>query len=65
MTKLLGLSKMKAFADNKLNTVQHRPSLFYRKENIVEKGENTGYSPFLLFTIFQTLISSVYKIVKD
>ena len=46
--KILGLSKLKAFADDKLNVTQTITVVFHRIENIVGKGENAGYRYFLL-----------------
>ena len=42
------MTKLKAFADNKLNVAKMMISLFDRGENTVGKGENAGYH-FLLF----------------
>ena len=42
-------SKLKAFADDKLNNTQNIKFVFKRIENIVVKGENAGYQHFLLF----------------
>ena len=47
--KILGQSKFKAFADNKIIVTQKMKFTFGRVENIVEKGENAGYQHFLLF----------------
>ena len=47
--KLLGLPKLKAFADDKLNVTQNVKVVFHRIENIVGKEENAGYQHFLLF----------------
>ena len=41
--KILGLPKLKAFADEKLNVTQNIKVVFHRIENIVEKEENAGY----------------------
>ena len=43
------MTKLKAFADNKINVAQMMISVFDRVENIVGKGENAGYLRFLLF----------------
>ena len=45
------MTKLKAFADYKLNIAQMTISLFDRvgEENPVEKGENAGYQQFLFF----------------
>ena len=47
--KILDWSKLKAFADDKLNVAEMIISLYDRVENIVGKGENAGYQHFLLF----------------
>ena len=47
--RVLGLSKFKTFADNKINVAQMMISVFHRVENILGKGENAGYQHFLLF----------------
>ena len=46
---MLELSKLKTFADDKLDIVKMMISLFDRLENAVGKGENAGYQHFLLF----------------
>ena len=46
--KVLDLTKLKAFADNKINVTQMLKFSLGRVEN-VEKGENAGYQHFLLF----------------
>ena len=52
-TNLNVLSKLKAFAGNKLNNTEMMKSVFDWIENIVRKGENAGYQRFLLFPCFQ------------
>ena len=48
--KILALTKLKAFADNKIIIViQKLKFVLGRVENIVGKGENAGYQHFLLF----------------
>ena len=47
--KILEWSKLKAFADDKINVAEMIFSLSDREENIVGKGENAGYQQFLLF----------------
>ena len=47
--KILDVTKLKAFADNKINVAQMMIPVFDRVENIVGKGENAGYQHFLLF----------------
>ena len=43
------MTKLKAFADDKLNVAKMKISLIDRVENTVGKGENAGYQHFLLF----------------
>ena len=47
--KLLDLSKLKAFADDKLNMGQNMMSVFFNTGKYHGKGENAGYQHFLLF----------------
>ena len=47
--KIFDVTKLKAFADEKLNVAKMTISLFYRVRNTVEKGENADYQHFLLF----------------
>ena len=47
--KILGLPKLKAFADDKLNVTQNIKVVSHRIENIKGKEENAGYQHFLLF----------------
>ena len=47
--KFLDLSKLKAFADDKINVTEKLKFVFGIVENIVRKGENAGYQHFLLF----------------
>ena len=57
--KILGLPKLKAFADDKLIVTQNIKVAFHRIENIVGKEENAGYQYFLLFLqCFQKAFSS-------
>ena len=59
--KILGLTKLKTFADNKFN-VANMISFFDSLENMVGKGENAGYQHFLLFLqCFQNLYIRVIK----
>ena len=62
---MLGLPKLEAFADDKLNATQNVGVVLHRIENIVGKEENAGYQHFLLFPqCFQTAFSSgVSKVV--
>ena len=43
------MTKLKAFADDKINVAQMMISVFDRIENIMGKGENAGYQHFLIF----------------
>ena len=43
------MTKLKAFADDKLNITEMTISLYDGVENTVVKGENAGYQHFLLF----------------
>ena len=43
-----GLTKLKAFADDKIIVIQKLKFVLGRVENIVGKGENAGYQHFLL-----------------
>ena len=48
--KILDVTKLKAFADDKFNVAKITISLFDQVENTVGKGENAGYQQhFLLF----------------
>ena len=47
--KILNLSKLKAFAGEKINVSEKLKYPYGRVENIVGKGENAGYQHFLLF----------------
>ena len=56
--KILDVTKLKAFADDKINVDKMMISVFHRVENIVEKGVNAGYQHFLLFPqCFKRLLS--------
>ena len=46
---MLDWSKLKAFADDKMNRIKKSRLVSGRVENIVGKGENAGYQHFLLF----------------
>ena len=48
----LDVTKLKAFADDKIKVAKMRISFFQRVENSVGKGENVGYQHFLLFSVF-------------
>ena len=57
--KILGLPKLKEFADDKLNVTQNVKVGFHRIENIVGKEENAIYQHFLFFPqYFQRAFSS-------
>ena len=47
--KILDWTKLKAFANDKLDSAKVMISVYNRVENIVGKGENAGYQHFLLF----------------
>ena len=47
-TKILDLSKLKAFADDKINVTEKLKVVLERVETWWEKGENAGYQHFLL-----------------
>ena len=47
--KILDLSKLKAFADDKSNVTQNLKFIFAQVQNILGQGENAGYQHFLLF----------------
>ena len=47
--KSLDQSKLKAFAEDKINMNENRNFFFQKAKNIVGKGENAGYQHFLLF----------------
>ena len=47
--KILDWSKLKAFADDKINVTEKLKFVLERVEDIVGKGENAGYQHFLLF----------------
>ena len=58
--KITDWSKLKAFADDKLNVTQNNKVVFHRIENIVGKEENASYQHFLLFLqCFQKAFSSI------
>ena len=57
--KFLDWSKLKAFADNKINMTEKLKFVFGRVENVEGKGENAAYQHFLLFPqCFQNLSCS-------
>ena len=47
--KILDQSKLKAFADDKINSTEKSKLVLRRVENFVGKGENAEYQHFLLF----------------
>ena len=47
--KILDWSKLKAFADYKINVAEKLKAVLEQVENITGKGENAGYQHFLLF----------------
>ena len=46
--KILDWSKLKAFADDKINVTENLKFVLRNVENIVEKGKNAGYQHFHL-----------------
>ena len=62
--KCLDCSKLKAFADDKINVTQNLKFVFGRVENIVGKGEYAGYQHFQFFPqCFQKAF--FFRIVKS
>ena len=51
--KILALTKLKAFADDKFSFAKMMIPVFDTAENIVGKGENAAYQHFLLIPRFQ------------
>ena len=49
--KILDWSKLKAFADDKLNAIEKLKFNVCWVENMVGKGENAGFQHFLLFPL--------------
>ena len=47
--KIVDLSKLKAFAEDKINVIEKLKFVFRWVENIVGTGEYAGYKHFLLF----------------
>ena len=47
----LDRSKLKAFADNKINVTETQKFVLGRVENSMGKGENAGYQHFLIFPL--------------
>ena len=47
--KISDWSKLRAFADDKIDVTEKLKFVLGRVENIVGKGENAGYQHFLLF----------------
>ena len=63
--KTLDLSKLKAFAEAKINVRQKLKFVSERMENIYGKGENAGYQHFLPFPeCFQKLAPSL-RVIKS
>ena len=57
--QVLDMTKLKGFADDKLNVDKTTISLLDRVENTEGKGENAGYQHFLLFpSVFSKVIFS-------
>ena len=63
--KILRLSKLKAFADGKLNVTQNIKAVFHRIENVVGgKEENTGYQHFFS-SFFQNIFQMLFPTVRQ
>ena len=54
--KIVKLSRLKEYEDNKINVIQKINCVWEKVENIAGKGENAGYKNFVLF-------HSVFKII--
>ena len=69
--KIVDQSKLKAFADSKINVTQKFKFVLGRVENIMGKGENAGYQHFLLippaFSPCPTMFSKSFflRVVKS
>ena len=69
--KILDWSKLKAFADDKINVSENLKFVLGRVENIVGKGENDGYQHFLFFPtmfskrFFPRVVKSRDRVVKS
>ena len=64
--KILEMSKLKAFADNKFDGTQNMKYAFQRVENIVRKGEKAEYQHFLLFSqCFKSLFFLMVAKIQD
>ena len=67
---MLGLPKLKAFADDKLNVTKDVKAVFHRIENTVGKEESAGNQHFLLFPtmfskgFFLQCVKSRHRVVK-
>ena len=57
--KFLDVTKLKAFADHKLNVAEMVIFLFDSAENTVGKGENAAYQHFLLLPEFLPKLSAL------
>ena len=60
--KILDWSKLKAFADDKINVTEKWKFVLGRVENIVEKGENAGCQHYFSFShnVFKRLLKLGY-----
>ena len=69
--KFLDWSKLKAFADDKMNVRRNFKLVLGREENIVGNGENAGYQYFLIFPqcfqkcFFCRVVKSRHCVVKS
>ena len=60
--KVLDWSKLKAFADNKINATEKLKFVVERIENIVRKGENAGCQQFFFFSFLGLDPASIFII---
>ena len=63
--KILVSTKLKTFADDKLNDAERMISFSDGAENTVGKEENAGYQHFLLFTHCFFVKALCYKVFKS
>ena len=61
--KILDLSKLKAFAEDKIKVTEKMKFALEMTENIVGKGGNADYQHFLLFP--QYFQDFIFKVVKS
>ena len=59
--KILDLSKLKAFADDKINVTNNSKFAYVRIKNYVGKGVNAGYLCFCKASFSRLLRLTLYK----